>query len=728
VLTPQDDSSQADKMNWTGGSLQRHSRNANNSLVSRQKQHFAKVRTALQNGGKSPATPFRPDYLHNEDISLGEPLPIFDLGSVQHTGHSNRSRGQQHDTRTSPRRNDNLRVLRDQDGRMIRATDSLLHHRSSVLEDQLSVPSSEDACGEGSHTNHAMRSEQCTNLKPDISKNDGYKKRKAIDDENEDEMMEVKRRKLLQKLDWVGLAPSRPASIRFVSRKEKNRFGKRREIEGRTSVPPNGRRDMTRHRAHDHGLSRLEMDTVARNGVEHIQIRFGSDALTSHQPTQRLNVAQSHANSPSASTEHNSSEPMLFENETQHTAENESLHYGPSVSSNEALFGSRIKLRDRLQLRPLSGHQGGEGLKKDTHSLVLSGEHNMDHSSFQESDDTEARQPLTVQVPAVRARRGEEKDDPRVHITHLFGHSQSHPFQLIFDRSSDRDLDEPWKAFAAALEHSSPHSSLVTASRLGALQLRKNAEIDSGRSYEPVAVWSQQATLGDRTCISTSSCIPAAWPQDEQADDQHAKKQAQAARTTRQDNAVHQTQGLDKSEELWRSFIFGADDSFASDTEQNDSIKPGRFAHRAKRELWSNGAASPFSSKRLSTSSSSMSAVKPRRRESVADRWQPLTSQRPMYTSSISSILQAYAENAQPLISTRAKRADGAHSAQVKEEPVTHASLDNNMSQGTGSSSSFLSTRARPIAQRPSQYQFGRTIADASIYDIPESNDWNVRE
>jgi hypothetical protein len=50
-------------MNWTGGSLQRHSKNAHKGVVQRQKQHFAKVRTALQNRLHASPTPFCPSYL-----------------------------------------------------------------------------------------------------------------------------------------------------------------------------------------------------------------------------------------------------------------------------------------------------------------------------------------------------------------------------------------------------------------------------------------------------------------------------------------------------------------------------------------------------------------------------------------------------------------------------------------------------------------------------------------
>jgi len=44
-------------MNWTGGRLSRHSRKAEDSVINKQKQHFARVRNNLTNGSakRSPA-------------------------------------------------------------------------------------------------------------------------------------------------------------------------------------------------------------------------------------------------------------------------------------------------------------------------------------------------------------------------------------------------------------------------------------------------------------------------------------------------------------------------------------------------------------------------------------------------------------------------------------------------------------------------------------------------
>jgi hypothetical protein len=53
-------------MNWTGGSLQR-TKIANKGVTQKQKAYFARARMHLQNGPTSPAAPFQPSYLRNDD-------------------------------------------------------------------------------------------------------------------------------------------------------------------------------------------------------------------------------------------------------------------------------------------------------------------------------------------------------------------------------------------------------------------------------------------------------------------------------------------------------------------------------------------------------------------------------------------------------------------------------------------------------------------------------------
>lgn len=79
-------------MNWTGGQLQRHSRNAVRGTHQKQRQHFAKVRTQLQNGTNSAGARFCPSFFYSIDTQSGDHHPFFsDDGALrpasQEVGH-----------------------------------------------------------------------------------------------------------------------------------------------------------------------------------------------------------------------------------------------------------------------------------------------------------------------------------------------------------------------------------------------------------------------------------------------------------------------------------------------------------------------------------------------------------------------------------------------------------------------------------------------------------------
>jgi hypothetical protein len=78
------------EMNWTGGTLQRLKAGRQNGVLQKQKEYFAKVRARLQSAPNSPAPPFFPSYVKDDDLSLGGRLSTFGSGTVRHVGHNNR--------------------------------------------------------------------------------------------------------------------------------------------------------------------------------------------------------------------------------------------------------------------------------------------------------------------------------------------------------------------------------------------------------------------------------------------------------------------------------------------------------------------------------------------------------------------------------------------------------------------------------------------------------------
>ncbi|RDI83386.1 hypothetical protein Vi05172_g6504 [Venturia inaequalis] len=204
-------------MNWTGGRLQRHSKNkAKSTDLARQKQYFAAVRQRLQNGETvQGAPPFRPSFLIRDRLTLANGTTPFGQASQRHTGHS---KGKQ-------------RVLDDYS-----STAPLAQRLSSM---QKKPPSSHHR--HSAQTNHpqvsyeaASEDEPSPRTRGDAasssSQNSATRKRGRSRLEEED-LLELSRKKLLLQHDWIGLPHSRPVQISFTSRQEKERIGKRRRID-----------------------------------------------------------------------------------------------------------------------------------------------------------------------------------------------------------------------------------------------------------------------------------------------------------------------------------------------------------------------------------------------------------------------------------------------------------------------------------------------------------------
>ncbi|KAF2757630.1 hypothetical protein EJ05DRAFT_486663 [Pseudovirgaria hyperparasitica] len=253
-------------MNWTGGRLQRHSKNSTNTVVSRQKQHFARVRAQLQSTA-SPTVPFIPSFAQAEQDRLvgrkayqGRPhrrdKPDLDAIHERPTERTPLSTewylGRNLDHYRSQTEVPKPKLLRE---RAVSKEKTLHVERPFKQQGQLYDP-------------HARLTDQNP---PDRNAQDMH----AADDGNFDD----ERRRLLQQDDWVGIAPSRPLQMHFRSRREKSRVGKRRKV----AVNMRAR----------HGLSCEEMIhfsvpqfQYAPGSIddEDISIRIGPDALPWQSP------------------------------------------------------------------------------------------------------------------------------------------------------------------------------------------------------------------------------------------------------------------------------------------------------------------------------------------------------------------------------------------------------------------------------------------------------------
>ncbi|EAT82110.1 hypothetical protein HBI56_080920 [Parastagonospora nodorum] len=257
-------------MNWTGGSLQR-TKQASKGVVQTQKAYFARARTHLQNGPKSHAAPFKPTYLRNDEKSeLTGQLPAFVSSSVRRTEHS----AWYHHEPTH--------------GRPPLAAEEL-HNEEELLPAPAGYrkfPSRGDT-SPMRHANGDVRDER-------------RKKRKADDIDPEIQLLEANRKRLLGQRDWVGVAPSRPVNLHFMSSKEKIKVGRRRKVEGRHGASARHREDVGSMTQRFHPTVDQHVGGFVgaiTNIPNDIRIRIGTGALTTACSSARNGYEQSHASS-----------------------------------------------------------------------------------------------------------------------------------------------------------------------------------------------------------------------------------------------------------------------------------------------------------------------------------------------------------------------------------------------------------------------------------------------
>ncbi|MCJ1368426.1 hypothetical protein MMC16_007569 [Acarospora aff. strigata] len=232
-------------MNWTGGRLQRHSRNsAGKSLTNIQKQHFAKVRTRLQNGPKAPSPP---------DISLQHAsLDQYERRSRQgyddRGKHPKRQRTLSESTATSALVN-RLNSIKTRQISHDQGTTSKLRHdekRSSVADvgdftrpahgfSTRHTPTNRpELLARGSQNDHFVASDEGKlSSEPHGRMRESFSTTLAGNNTwklTQQGSLEDKRQSLLRQGDWVGTALTRPLKMSFPASNDKNRIGRRRKL------------------------------------------------------------------------------------------------------------------------------------------------------------------------------------------------------------------------------------------------------------------------------------------------------------------------------------------------------------------------------------------------------------------------------------------------------------------------------------------------------------------
>jgi hypothetical protein len=543
------------------------------------------------------------------------------------------------------------------------------------------------------------------------------KRRRGSDDEDTGkELLEVNKKRLLEQIDWTGVAPSRPLHLAFPSSRERNKIGRRRRVRGTHGElsRKKDRVDLATHQSTHQGY--LDRDQHAgafvRNGFrsypQDIRIRIGTDALTNASLVEAQDPDRSHA----------SSDSMLFDQQTFHPqrpdlreATQPSTHEGsyfpaqPCIQHGDDISRELRWNTGHTQLDPtpplikatISGKKGksqSQGQKQRPHRLA----ERCHISEVSASGHSASETPITQFVegigqpfrlafahsdsPAgglgglavdengnggtIHAVEAVHASETQTGFSHYLGNkreveskSEAAGADVIVD-------DQPWKSFLAIPEESSSHSRAWNDSEKSTVHLHPTEHSRGAESNS----WSQHATQGDQTHVS-SSFISASLPSVEWGADVRARihdRNTHARHRNKTDLKI-----LDEDERLWQAFVFGSNKELSSDTIDEQQDGSGQRAWRDSSSYL------PLSVAVSSISATPMPGRAPRTNHGVHDAAMPAP---PSGSRSIMSPA-ATAGFVEDISDQEQDDAATAELIAFREQTVTHASLFNNASSDT---------------------------------------------
>lgn len=413
---------------------------------------------------------------------------------------------------------------------------------------------------------------------------------------DETQLLKDDKRRLLGRPDWIGVAPSKPVSLQFLSSNEKEKIGKRRrttrKINATQRQAVNNRSRREHLSLHDEIFDRTNQGLAPRNYLEDIRIRIGTDALTDTHPTQPQICAQSQA----------SSESMLFEQNgliAQDLPERPVL--APSVNSQRHAAASACEQDDAL----LYAYHTGEGAQH-YHFVSHHAEHHPAGHSFEQEDCHSAPRELQLQsdkvtletyesfVPGFRLTHRAHGEDCALHLvlggldspagsrrhsvpgSHEIGETQlpqtpefAHASQTervhhatIDDGGLDARViidEDPWTKYLPISDGSSSPSDTAVYTRNSVLHNHPTTKNSSGAATD----WSQHAAQGqgDQSRFGHSS-ISASLPSLRCGVGTSMPAHASGMEVIRQSrwNPTN-VRALDEEEKNWQAFILGSDNA-----------------------------------------------------------------------------------------------------------------------------------------------------------------------
>ncbi|GAB1743325.1 hypothetical protein NU219Hw_g9166t1 [Hortaea werneckii] len=227
-------------MDWTGGVRRRFAAGKNNALVRKQKAHFAKVRSRMQNMPKSHSTT-------------------------------------KHDFTQTPQSRNPSRGTGDMPSLKRRFVAPLISaHSAQDEQGQTQCPvESISPMTLTSATDEAL----CLGKETDIERTHASR-RSVSTSGKEEQLLNFKRHELLAQSDWLGLASVRPLQLEFPSTINKDRIGKRRKIHKPAQCSkPAVRRPLTPLFEEAPAPQGAAMQAMRQ--IDEMRIKIGTDAFES---------------------------------------------------------------------------------------------------------------------------------------------------------------------------------------------------------------------------------------------------------------------------------------------------------------------------------------------------------------------------------------------------------------------------------------------------------------
>jgi len=436
------------------------------------------------------------------------------------------------------------------------------------------------------------------------------KKRKADDTDPEIQLLEANRKRLLGQRDWIGVAPSRPVNLHFMSSKEKIKLGRRRNVEGRHGASARHREDVgsVTQRFHPTADQHVGGFVGAINNIPNdIRIRIGTDALTTACSSARNHYEQSHA----------SSDVMLYDQQN-HDTEQPATQETAQLDAQEACSLDHSSTQshgpsERKSLPPLTGRT-----RPGFNSAYLPQDGGKDGPRTKVAVGrpiTTTHSPEIVNRSSIRETPGSEDPVQGLRITHPFG-DVSQSLRLVFPGSispegtrgrttssnnspngtdyalkaihagksqkgrmpctgNDIELppgseaaaeaaaaastvdDKAWEPFLHIPDRSSSHTTTANDSEKSRVQ---QAPTTKAKMHEAeYASWSQHASKGQ---LTSSSFISASLPS--------LKRDVQTHRFTHEPLGrlrqlkVNTSTKMNGDEQVWQNFVLGSNDEASS--------------------------------------------------------------------------------------------------------------------------------------------------------------------